>query len=77
MARSLSEMVTQGKGKLERKASSMTASWNAAKSRMKAHYGEQPFGQTRKANFNREVDAATHRSDPNKWAENYAAKMAE
>ncbi|MDP3063634.1 MAG: hypothetical protein Q8O40_10580 [Chloroflexota bacterium] len=77
MARSLSEMVTQGKGKLERKASSMTTSWNAAKSRMKTNYGKQPFGPTRKANYNTEVDAATHRSDPTKWAEHYAAKMAE
>lgn len=77
MARSLSEMVTQGKGKLDRKASSMTASWDAAKARMIKHYSEQPFGRTRIANFTSEVNAAKHRVDSAKWAENWAAKMAE
>lgn len=75
--RTMEEMVSVGQGKLERKAPSMSASWNAAKPRMKTAYGATPFGPTRKSNYNREVDAATHRSDPAKWATNWAAKMRE
>lgn len=75
--RTLEEMVSVGRGKLERKAASMSSSWNAAKSRMKTGYGETPFGPTRKANYNAGVDAATHRVDTDKWARNWRAKMSE
>jgi len=75
--RSLDEMVSVGREKLTRKAANMTTSWNAAKTRMKTGYGNTPFGPTRKSNFNSGVDAATHRSDPEKWATNFAAKMRE
>lgn len=75
--RSLDEMVSVGREKLTRKAANMTTSWNAAKARMKTGYGNTPFGPTRKANYGSGVDAATHRSDPEKWATNFAAKMRE
>lgn len=78
MAKGIDEMATQGSGKLSRKAASMTSSYNAAKSRMKTHYGATPFGPTRKNNYNSGVDAATYRApDPSKWATNWKAKMAE
>lgn len=75
--RGLSEMASAGRAKLDRKASSMTASWAAAKSRMKTGYGATPFGPTRKSNYNAGIDAATHRSDPDKWQRNWVAKMSE
>jgi len=75
--RSLDEMARVGADKLRRKATSMASSWDAARSRMKVGYGETPFGPTRKANFNAGVDAATYRSDPEKWARNWPAKMRE
>lgn len=75
--RSLDEMVSAGTAKLTRKASAMSASWSAAKGRMKTGYGATPFGPTRKANYNAGVDAATHRVDVEKWARNFRAKMSE
>lgn len=78
MVRSLDEMASAGSAKLSRKAASMAASWAAAKGRMKSHYGNMPFGATRKSNYNSGVDAATYRApDAAKWAENWKAKMAE
>ena len=75
---SIEEMATKGSGKLGRKAASMASSYNAAKSRMQAHYGLTPFGPTRKANYNAGVSAATyHAPDPAKWAANWKAKMSE
>lgn len=75
--RSLAEMVAAGKAKMDRKAGTMTTSWNAAKPRMKTGYGLTPFGPTRKSNYGTGVDAATHRVDTDKWARNWQAKMAE
>ena len=75
--RSLAEMVSAGKAKMDRKAATMSASWAAAKGRMKTGYGLTPFGPTRKSNYGAGIDAATHRVDAEKWARNYAAKMAE
>lgn len=75
--RSLDEMVSAGKAKLDRKAAAMSSSWNAAKGRMKTGYGNTPFGPTRKSNYSSGVDAASHRTDNEKWARNWRAKMAE
>lgn len=44
---------------------------------MTSHYGAVGFGPTRVSNFNAGVAAAQHRSDPDKWARNWAAKMQE
>lgn len=78
MAKSLDEMASQGRAKLERKASSMASSYNAAKSRMKSGYGNTPFGPTRKSAYNAGVDGASYRApDPDKWASNWAEKMRE
>jgi len=75
--RSIDEMVAAGKAKMTRKATTMSTSWAAAKPRMKTGYGLTPFGTTRKANYNTGVDAGVFRTDPEKWARNWAAKMAE
>lgn len=77
VARTLEEMTSVGAEKLRRKAASITRSWEAAKGRMKTGYGATPFGPTRKANYNSGIDAATHRTDPEKWARNWPAKMRE
>lgn len=77
MARSIEQMTATGQAKLARKATSMTTSWNAAKSRMTAGFQGVGFGPTRTANYNAGIQAATHRNDPDKWARNWAAKMRE
>jgi len=77
MARTLEAMASEGFDKLTKKAARMKSSWEAAKGRMKTHYGEQPFGPTRTGNFNAGIDGATYRTDPDKWKRNWLAKMAE
>ena len=71
------DMAARGQAKLSRKAAQMSSSWSAARTRMTQHYGIVGFGPTRVGNYNAGISAATHRSDPNKWATNWAAKMAE
>jgi len=74
----LAEMAAKGKTKLTVKAASMKSSYDGAKSRMKTAFAALPFGPVRTANYNAGVDAATYRApDPEKWATNWAAKMAE
>lgn len=74
----LNAMASKGAGKLQRKAGSMASSYNAAKSRMKAHYAAVGFGPTRTGNYNAGVDAAVwHAPDTAKWQENWLAKMRE
>lgn len=73
--RTIDEMVTVGKGKLDRKAADMSTNWSAAKERMKTGFGATPFNARIKASYNREIDAATHRVDNEKWARNWRAKM--
>lgn len=77
MSPTLEEMAAKGRDKLLRKASQITASWTAAKERMKAGYDATPFGPTRKSNYRAGIDAATHRVDPEKWYRNWIAKMRE
>jgi len=74
---SLEEMVSKGKSKLDRKADQMGRSWTAAKERMKSGYARTPFGTTRKSNYNSGIDAASFRTDNEKWARNWAGKMKE
>lgn len=75
---SLDQMASKGRTKLVTKASSMAASWNAAKGRMTSGYGACPFGPTRKSNYSAGVNAATyHAPDADKWSRNWSAKMAE
>lgn len=75
--RTLAEMASAGRAKLDRKAATMSSSWNAAKGRMKTGYGLTPFGPTRKSNYGSGIDAATHRVDADKWQRNWVAKMSE
>lgn len=77
MPRTLEEMASAGLEKLRRKATAISTSWAAAKSRMIAGYEAQPFGPTRKANYRDAINAATHRVDPDKWYTNWIAKMRE
>jgi len=75
---SLQEMASKGQTKLQTKQSSMAQSWNAAKGRMAAGYSATPFGPTRKSNYQAGINAAQYRApDPNKWAQNWIAKMSE
>jgi hypothetical protein len=77
VARTLDQMASKGYTKLVNKAAQISASWNAAKARMTAGYDATPFGPTRKANYRAAIQAASHRTDPEKWRRNWTAKMAE
>jgi len=78
MVRSLEEMASKGRSKLAAKAGTMASSYNAAKGRMKTGYGAMPFGPTRTSAYNTGVDRGEYRApDPDKWARNWKAKMAE
>jgi len=77
MPLSLDDMASKGYTKGTAKADSMRKSWEAARSRMKTGYGAQPFGPTRKSNYNTMVDKASYRTDWDKWKTNWKAKMAE
>ena len=73
---SLEEMASKGAEKLTRKADIMARNYDAAKSRMKAHYGAVGFGPTRTSNYNAAIDAARYRiPDVNKWRENWLDAM--
>lgn len=77
-AKSLAEMVAQGRAKLADKQATMVSSYNAAKSRMVEGYNAMPFGPTRKSAYSTGIQRATYRApDPDKWAKNYQAKMSE
>jgi len=74
----ISEMAAKGADKLRRKASSMATSYEAAKGRAKSNFAAVGFGPTRTANYGAGVDAARYIApDPDKWARNWTAKMAE
>jgi len=77
MALTLEEMAAKGYEKLARKATQISASWEAAKGRMISGYDATPFGPARKSNYRAGVQAARHRTDPEKWRRNWSAKMAE
>jgi len=72
------DMAARGQAKLQRKATQMSASYNAAKGRMVAGFQAVGFGPARTAAYQAGVQAATYRApDPNRWARNWSAKMAE
>lgn len=74
----LNAMAAKGAAKLLRKAATMTSSYNAAKTRMKAHFAAVGFGPTRTTAYTTGVDAATYKApDTTKWSENWLAKMRE
>ena len=76
MAKSLDEMIEKGRSKLSAKLDLMAQNWEAAKSRMQAHYGELPFNERIKEAYRRGVSAASYRKpDPNRWADNWRAKV--
>jgi len=77
MPRSLSEMATKGYTKATAKDANIKGSWAAAKARCISNYAAMPFGATRKANHAAAVNAASHRTDWDKWRTNWQAKMAE
>lgn len=72
MGLSISEMVEKGKRKLRTKAPVMKDNYDAAKSRMKSHFGDLPFGPRTKAAYNAGVDAGVYRTpDVEKWGDNW------
>ena len=75
MVKSLEAMATDGKGKMDAKASRMTEKYNAAKASMKRRFGEQPFGPVTTENYNKGIDAAVHKVDSDKWKENWVNAM--
>jgi len=77
MPLTIAEMASKGYTKGTTKAAAMKTSYDAAKSRMKTGYGAQPFGPTRKSNYNSMIDKAVYRTDWDKWKTNWSAKMAE
>jgi len=77
MARSLEEMASRGYAKMKRKLDQMSRSWDAAKDRMIKHYRDVGFGPTRTSNYEDAIREARIRFDPDKWKENWLAKMKE
>jgi len=77
MPLTLDEMADKGYRKATAKDANIRKSWEAAKERCIRNYGKLPFGPTRKANHAAAVRAAKHRTDWDKWKENWKAKMAE
>jgi len=75
MVRTLEEMVSTGRGKMERKATTMKSNYEAAKGDMKSHYDALPFGPTMKANYKAGIDTAQYRVDADKWARNWRARV--
>ncbi len=76
--------LAEAKAKYARKTANAGGSWDAAKGRMKQNWGEglrrfgTPPGPRRTAAYNAGIDAATYKTgDPEKWARNWQAKMAE
>jgi len=76
MVETLDSMASRGKAKMTEKAARMAEEYEAAKTDMKAHYSDTPFGPRRKAAYNAAIDAARHRVDPDKWERNWKAKMS-
>ena len=74
----IADMAAKGQAKLARKATTMAASYAAAKGRMVAGYQGAGFGPTRTQAYQAGVQAAQYRApDANKWARNWSAKMSE
>jgi len=75
MAKTLEEMASQGYEKLSRKEPLMKRNWEAMKDTMIKHYRDQPFGPTRKANYEEAIRKATIRFDKEKWKEKWLDAM--
>lgn len=77
MAKSLEEMASKGKKKMDNKSSSMKTNYDAAKHMMKRRYGELPFGPQTTANYNKGVDDADYTApDTDLWKEKWMAAMS-
>ena len=74
-ARTLEEMVEKGYKKMRRKLEIMKKNWEAAKDRMIKHYKELPFPSWAKELYEEGVREATISFNPEKWKENFKAKM--
>jgi len=70
-------MANKGYSKATAKDGNIRSSWVAAKGRCVSNYAAMPFGATRKANHAAAVNAASFRTDWEKWRTNWQAKMAE
>jgi len=77
MGATLAEMVEKGVKKMRRKIPTMKANYDAAKGRAKDHYGDLPFNSRIKSAYNAGIDDAEYRTpDPEKWADNWKAKVS-
>lgn len=74
--KTLEQMISAGRAKMARKASSMVTNYGNAKTRMKTNYGATPFPGTWKTNYGTGVDAPenAYHVDADKWATNFGAK---
>jgi len=76
MAKSLEEMASKGKEKLDRKSTSMAKNFNDSKTKAKKNFGEQPFGPQTTENYNKGMDAAVYvQPDTDEWKESWMAAM--
>jgi len=73
----LEELAEKGYRKATAKDANIKAAWEAAKERCIANYAKLPFGPTRKANHAAAVRAGVHRTNWEKWKENWITKMRE
>lgn len=77
MAKSLDEMVSKGRRKLEKKVPVMARNWENAKPDMKRSYSELPFGEGTKSAYAAGIDAAVyHTPDVAKWERGYRRGVA-
>lgn len=77
MPLTIAEMVKKGKRNLTAKAPTMKANYDDARPRMKASFGELPFGPRTKAAYNAGVDAGVYRTpDIEKWGRNWPAAVS-
>jgi hypothetical protein len=72
----LEEMASKGYTKAKAKDENIKKLWAEAKPRCIANYAKiEGFGPIRKANHRAAVEAAKHRTDWDKWKENWMAAM--
>jgi len=79
MARTLDEMVSKGKRKLEAKKEDMKEMYRDAREHMIEAFKKLPFGDKIKKHYEkmiREVAADNYYVDPEKWGRNWKRKIS-
>jgi len=75
-ARTLDDMAEKGYRKAKAKDDIIKERWSKAKERCIENYGKLPFGESRKRAHAAAVRAATHRTDWEKWRDNWKYAMS-